>query len=85
MKESMVQILRPDFEPLVKGKRAYPVLNDYVIVPRLSLYGTEKFGKILSNKAVTDLFILQKELENGKAYPSSSSKSRNRISNSRAR
>jgi len=85
MKESMVQILRPDFEPLVKGRKVYPVLSDYVTVPRLSLYGTEKFGKILSNKALTSLFILQKELENGKAYSSSSSKPRNRLSNSRAR
>lgn len=62
MKQSMVQIIRLDFKTMVNG-RSNPVLaSDYVIVPRLTTFGTFAVDEMLPVATLAQLSHLRDQL-----------------------
>lgn len=54
-RQSLREVLRPDFKPMIGGHRNVPLRKDYIIVPRLSTQGEWRVLDMLTDDSVRNV------------------------------
>lgn len=69
MKQRMVTVLHPNFNPHpngLRGDRVFPSLNDYITVPWISTLGTYRVTDLLPTETIGALARMANAMEKGK-------------------